>query len=170
MYAREMSHEEIIGTTTLNVCVNAIRDSADKLARKLTKEQKRTIEQSAANLADVVKQLIEGEGDEDQAEMIKRRMSRLKLQFGVVRKHPEDLVIMTMEDAQTLLAPVLERCDLDCPCVECTPDGEQSVRRAMVKGCETRKALKRLGLAEVGLSMECPYQYIVGNKGRGGKC
>lgn len=169
MHTREMSHEEIIGTTTLNVCVNAIRDSADKLARRLTEEQKRTIEQSAHNLADVVKQLIEGEGDEDQREMILRRMSRLKLQFGVVRKHPEDLVIMTMEDAQTLLAPVLERCDLDCPCVECTPDGERSVRRAMVKGCETRKALKRLGLAEVGLSMECPYQYIVAGKGRAGK-
>lgn len=73
------------------------------------------------------------------------------------------------EDAQTLLAPVLDRCDLDCPCVECTEDGERSVRRAMVKGCETRKALKRLGLAEVGLSMERPYQYIVADKGRAGK-
>ncbi len=166
MNAREMSHEEIIGTTTLNVCVNAIRDSADKLARRLTEEQKQTIRQSADRLAEVVRQLIEGEGDEDQREMILRRMSRLKLQFGVVRKHPEDLIIMTEKDAQTLLAPVLDRCDLDCPCVECTEDGERSVRRAMVKGCETRKALKRLGLAEVGLSMECPYQYIVADKGR----
>ena len=169
MHDREMSHEEIIGTTTLNVCVNAIRDNVKKLSRRLTDDQKRAVEKSAAQVAEVVKQLIEGDGDEDQREMILRRMSRLKLQFGMVRKHPEDLVVMTMEDAQTLLAPVLDRCDLDCPCVECTSDGERTVRRAMVKGCETRKALKRLGLAEVGLSMDCPYQYIVADKGRAGK-
>lgn len=70
-------------------------------------------------------------------------------------------MIMTMDDAQTLLAPVLDRCDLDCPCVDCTDDGERSVRRDLVKKCETRKALKRIGLSEVGLSMECPYQYIL---------
>lgn len=166
MSKREMSHEEIIGTTTLNVCVNAIRDSADKLARRLTEEQKRTVEQSAHNLADVVKQLIEGDGDEDQAEMIKRRMSRLKLQFGMVRKHPENDIILSQEDAQTLFAPALERCDLECPCVECAPDGDRTVRRDMVKRCEMRKALKRAGVAETGLSMECPYQYIVADKGR----
>ncbi|MDY4007508.1 MAG: hypothetical protein SOY94_01415 [Candidatus Limiplasma sp.] len=158
---RELSHEEIIGVTTLNVCVNAVRDSVEKLGRRLTGDQKSAIDQSAGRLTEVVKQLIECDGDEDQREMILRRMSRLKLQFGVVRKHPEDLVIMTMDDAQTLLAPVLDRCDLDCPCVDCTDDGERSVRRDLVKKCETRKALKRIGLSEVGLSMECPYQYIL---------
>lgn len=169
MYAREMSHDEIIGTTTLNVCVNAIRDNVQKLSRRLSDDQKRTIEQSAAQVAEVVKYLIEGDGDEDQREMILRRMSRLKLQFGMVRKHPENDIILSQEDAQTLFAPVLERCDLECPCVECTPDGDRAVRRDMVKRCETRKALKRAGVAETGLSMECPYQYIVTDKGRAGQ-
>ena len=31
---------------------------------------------------------------------------------------------------------------------------------AMVKGCEIRKALKRIGVSESGLSMDCPYQLM----------
>lgn len=54
---RELSHEEIIGVTTLNVCVNAVRDSVEKLGRRLTGDQKSAIDQSAGRLTEVVKQL-----------------------------------------------------------------------------------------------------------------
>jgi len=163
---RNMSDEEVVGVTTLNCCANAIIDNLGKVERRLRESKNGRyiglLKAASKIVAKAVKLLIEENPDADVRHMIITRMSRLKLQFGHVRKHPEELVIMTVDDAQTLLAPVLEKCDLDCPCISDTEDGERIVNTALVKSCETRKALKRIGLAEVGLSMDCPYQMIKG--------
>lgn len=164
MYERDLSTDEIVAITTLNCCANAIEDNLPKLARRLTPEQLETLKQAGKAVAETVRTVVEAEPDEDHQAMILTRMSRLKLQFGAVRKHPEELVIMTVEDAQTLLAPVLDRCDIDCPCVSYDEDGDKTVSRMLVRRCETRKALKRIGLSEVGLSMDCPYQMTVGGR------
>lgn len=165
---RELSTDEIKGLTTLNVCANAIRDSLPMLGKRFKRagqEQKQqAVEKLADEVAGVVDWLVHESEDEDQQKMVMTRMSRLKLQFGSVRKHPESLVMMTTEDAQTLLAPVLDKCDLECPCVEYAPNGDRVVIKSLVKACETRKALKRIGLAEVGLSMDCPYMMMLGGK------
>ena len=113
-------------------------------------------------VAEVVEHLLTESEDEDEQALIIKKMSRLQLQFGYVRKHPETLVMMNADDAQTLLAPVLEKCDLECPCIEYEENGDRKMVQRLVKGCETRKALKRLVLAELGLSMECPYRMMVG--------
>lgn len=120
------------------------------------------LDTAARLIAEVVEGVITESGDEDQQKMILTRMSRLKLQFGAVRRQPETLVIMTADDAQTLLSPVLDRCDLECPMDDETLTDAQ--RRECIKRCETRKALKRIGLSEVGLSMDCPYQMMPGGK------
>ena len=113
-------------------------------------------------LAKLVQAVIEESGDPDQQTMIIRRMRGLHLQFGYVRKHPDDLVMMSRDDAETLLAPVLEKCDLECPCITYDEDGNRVGNVAMVKACETRKALKRIGLSENGIGMDCPYQMLMG--------
>ena len=112
----------------------------------------------------MVENLVEGAPDPDQRTMILRRMAGLKLQFGHTRKHPEDIVIMDMHDAQLLLAPLFDRCDLECPFEGTDRDGNRIADRAAVKGCEIRKALIRLGVAETGLGGDCRFQYLVGGK------
>lgn len=165
---RQLCDDEVKSVTTMNCCSNAITDCLPHLERRLkTSGNGRYIGLTKAAskiLAKVVELVIKESPDTDQQAMIITRMSRLKLQFGHVRKHPEHLVIMTVDDAQTLLAPVLDRCDLECPCIQENDAGDRTVNTAMVKACETRKALKRIGLAEVGLSMDCPYQMISGGR------
>lgn len=165
MKNRDLSSDEIIAITTLNCCANAIRDMLPKLQRRLkaTGNARRIglAKGAAESIARVVKCMIEASPDEDQQQMVINRMSRLHLQFGHVRKHPEELVIMSAADADTLLSPVLEKCDLDCPCVLLDETGETVIDRSYVKGCEIRKALKRVGVSEVGLSKECPYQFVL---------
>ena len=166
MKYRELNHEEVVATTTFNCCANAILDNLPKVERRLKASGNgRKIGQlkgASKVIANVVQALIEESPDPDQQQMILTRMSRLKLQFGMVRKHPEELVIMTQHDAEILLAPVLEKCDLDCPCITYDADGNRIGNASMVKGCEIRKALKRIGLSETGLSMDCPYQMLTG--------
>ena len=163
---RELSTPEIQGVTTFNCCANAIRDSMKLVEKRLSKPghegYMEKLKNAADMVADVVEHLITESDDEDQQKMIRIRMSRLKLQFGAVRKQPESLVMMTNEDAQTLLSPVLDRCDLECPMEDETLTDAQ--RRECIRRCETRKALKRIGLSEVGLSMDCPYQMMPGGK------
>ena len=161
---KQLSDEEVIGITTINCCANAVEDCAEKLKRRVNPQRLRDLEEAVVAMKGLVKDVLDGAPDEDQREMILRRMSRLKLQFGAVRKHPEELVMLSMEDAQTLLAPVLDRCDLDCPCVSVDEDGDKTVSTLLVKQCETRKALKRAGVAELGLGMACPYQFLTGGK------
>lgn len=166
MKYRELNHEEVVATTTFNCCANAILDNLPNVERRLKANGNGRwiglIKGASKVIAKVVQLLIEESPDPDQQQMILRRMSRLKLQFGTVRKHPEELVIMTQNDAEILLAPVLEKCDLECPCITYDDDGNRIGNAAMVKSCETRKALKRIGLSEVGLSMDCPYQMLTG--------
>ncbi len=159
---KQLSNDEVIGMTTINCCANAVEDCAGKLSRRVTQEQKQDIDKAVLTMKGLVKTVLDEAPDEDQRKMILRRMGRLKLQFGAVRKHPEDLVMLSVEDAQTLFAPVLDRCDLDCPCVSVDEDGDKTVNALLVKQCETRKALKRAGVAELGLGMECPYQFLAG--------
>lgn len=165
---RELSTPEIQGVTTFNCCANAIRDSMKLVEKRLSKPghegYMEKLKNAADMVADVVEHLITESDDEDQQKMIRIRMSRLKLQFGAVRKQPETLVIMNIDDAQTLLAPVLDKCDLECPCIEYAENGDRAMVKRLVKACETRKALKRIGLSEVGLSMDCPYQMMPGVK------
>lgn len=169
MKYRELNNEEVAATTTFNCCANAILDNLPKVERRLKASGNSKwigLTKGAAKvIARVVQLLIEESPDLDQRHMILTRMSRLQLQFGHVRKHPEELVIMTQHDAEILLAPVLEKCDLDCPCITYDGDGNRIGNAAMVKGCEVRKALKRIGLSEVGLSMDCPYQMLTWKKG-----
>lgn len=166
MKYRELSHDEIVAVNTMNCCANAILDSLRKLERRLkaigNSRRIGLVKGSVKNIANVVQTIIEESPDPDQRQMILNRMSRLKLQFGMVRKHPEDLVVMSVPDAEILLAPVLEKCDLECPCITLSEDGSRVMNTAMVKGCETRKALKRVGMSEAGLGMECPYQMMTG--------
>lgn len=166
MKYRQLNHEEIVAVTTLNCCANAILENLPKLERRLKNNGNGRLvgltKGAAKTVANVVQRTIEENPDLDQQQMIITRMSRLKLQFGNVRKHPEDLVIMTQHDADILLAPVMEKCDLDCPCITYDADGNRIGNAAMVKGCEIRKALKRIGLSETGLSMDCPYQMLTG--------
>lgn len=166
MKYRELNHEEVVATTTFNCCANAILDNLPKVERRLKANGNgkwiNLVKGASKVTAKVVQMLIEESPDLDQQQMIINGMSRLKLQFGHVRKHPEELVIMTQHDAEILLAPVLEKCDLDCPCITYDADGNRIGNAAMVKGCEIRKALKRIGLSEVGLSMDCPYQMLTG--------
>lgn len=166
MKYRQLNNDEIIATTTLNCCANAVLDNLSKVEHRLKLNSKGRmigmLKGASKIIANAVQCLIEENNDPDQQQMIINRMSRLKLQFGHVRKHPEELVIMTKHDAEILLAPVLEKCDLECPCMTMDKDGNQICNTAMVKGCEIRKALKRIGLSEVGLSMDCPYQMLTG--------
>lgn len=157
---RKLSTDEVIGLTTINCCANAIRDNEPKLRRRLG-DAAVNLTKAADLVAGAVEQLIEGAPDADQRQMIINRMSRLKLQFGHTRQHPEELVIMSVDDAQTLLAPLFDRCDIDCPCCQY---GEHEVNMALVKQCETRKALNRIGVSETGLGGECKYQYLIGGK------
>lgn len=162
---RKLSSDEVVALTTINCCSNALRDNAGKLSRRLRGGE---LENSLAHAADVVagavENLVEGAPDPDQRTMILRRMAGLKLQFGHVRKHPDDIVIMDMHDAQLLLAPLFDRCDLECPFEAVDADGNRIADRAAVKGCEIRKALIRLGVAETGLGGECKYQFLMGGK------
>lgn len=166
MKYRELNHEEVVATTTYNCCANAILDNLPKVERRLKASGNgkwiNLVKGAAKVIAKVVQMLIEESPDLDQRQMILTRMSRLQLQFGHVRKHPEELVIMTQHDAEILLAPVLEKCDLDCPCITYDEEGNRIGNVAMVKSCEIRKALKRIGLSETGLSMDCPYQMLMG--------
>lgn len=165
MKYRELSSEEVIAVTTLNCCANAIRDNLPKITRRLKAlgmgRLIGLVIGAASILIKVVNLIITESPDHDQQTMIRNRMSRLKLQFGHVRKSPEDLIIMSVDDAQTLLAPCLDKCDIDCPCSLEACNGNVKLHTALVKSCETRKALKRIGVSEVGLSMECPYQMMV---------
>lgn len=171
MKYRDLNHDEIIAVTTLNCCANAIAANLPKLERRLKNGGNgRSIgltKGAAKAVGNVVGTVLQEAPDEDQRQMIINRMSRLQLQFGVVRKHPENLIIMEVDDARTLLAPVLEKCDLECPCISYDENGNQVGNVAMVKACETRKALKRIGLKEVGLSIECPYQMLLGRERKG---
>lgn len=164
MTYRQLSSDEIAAITTLNCCANAIADNLPRLERRIKNgglgRYIGLVKGLHKILCKVVQRVIEESPDPDQQQMILTRMSRLQLQFGHVRKHPESLVIMTPHDAEILLAPVLDRCDLECPCVTLDADGHEICDSAAVRGCETRKALKRIGLSEVGLSMDCPYQLI----------
>ena len=80
------------------------------------------------------------------------------------RVDPEDMVILSTADAQTLFAPVLEKCDLDCPCVKLDKNGEEVPDIVAIKQCETRKALVRAGVSQIGLGT-CPYSMLIGRKG-----
>lgn len=168
MKYRQLNNEEIIAVTTLNCCANAVLDNLPKVEHRLKFNSKGRmigmLKGASKIIAKAVQCLIEENNDPDQQQMIINRMSRLKLQFGHVRKHPEELVIMTKHDAEILLAPVLEKCDLECPCITYDEEGNRIGNNAMVKGCETRKALKRIGLSEVGLNMDCPYQMMTGKE------
>lgn len=166
MTYRKLSGEEVVALTTINCCVNAFYDKLPQLERRLKNQGKGRLiglaKGAAKIIGKVVEAVIEEAPDEDQKAMILTRMSRLHLQFGAVRKHPEELIIMTQADAQTLIAPVLEKCDLECPCISEDDDGNRYVNSAMVKGCEIRKALVRSGVSENGLGAECPYQFVKG--------
>lgn len=166
---RELNSDEIQALTTFNCCANACREMLYKVQRRLKEAEPKYLTdvlKAAELLSGVVEFLITQSGDEDQQQMIINRMARLKLQFGHVRKEPEELVIMTVDDANTLLSPVLDRCDLECPMED--ESLSEAQRRICVKRCETRKALKRVGLSEVGLSMMCPYQLIADAKTKKG--
>lgn len=168
---RELSGPEIVCVTTYNCCANAIRDNLSKVEKRLKRMGREDLmsrlNEAADILSDFVQLMIEESPDEDQRKMILTRMSRLFIQFGHYRKHPEELVIMTLNDSQLLLAPLLDRCDLECPCVEYDAGGDRSVNRELVKRCEVRKALKRIGVSETGLGAECKYQYLTGGKWNG---
>ena len=162
---RKLSTEEVKSLTTDNCCANALMDTAPKLARRLRGSGlEENLTKAADLVAAVVEYIIEGAPDPDQRTMILRRMAGLKLQFGHTRKHPEDIVIMDMHDAQMLLAPLFDRCDLECPFEATDADGNRIADRAAVKGCEIRKALIRLGVAETGLGGDCRFQYLMGGK------
>lgn len=159
---RKLSTEEIQGLTTINCCANALTDSIAKFSKREKREgydYASKLRTAAGLVAEVVEHVIESAPDEDQRVMILRRMSTLKLDFGHVRKHPQDLVMMDYKDADLLLAPVLDRCDLEYPC----QDESLSERQqwAACKACETRKALTRLGVQEAGLGSKCQYQYLL---------
>ena len=166
MKYRQLNHDEVVATTTLNCCANAVLDNVAKVERRLKNcgngRMIGLLKGASKNIANVVETLIKESPDLDQQQMIITRMSRLKLQFGVVRKHPEELVIMSQHDAEILLAPLFEKCDLDCPCIYYDEEGNKIGNAAMVKGCEIRKALKRIGISEYGLSADCPYQMLTG--------
>ena len=160
---RPFSSEELLAISTINCCANAVRDNIDRLWRRTDGNGlKDRLTAVSATLGEIVQTLVDMGGDDDQKAGIVRRMLRMKVTLGYVHHPLEEVVMLSVGDANTLLAPVLDRCDIECPCV--TVDdatGERTVNRAAVKGCETRKALKRAGVAEVGLSMECPYSMMV---------
>ena len=157
------STDEIKVMTTINCCANAVIDSIPrfgKLAKRDGFDYSGKLAEASRLLSEIVQHLMEIAPDEDQREMIWRRMRGLKLQFGHVAKHPDNLVWLDVNDANTLLAPLLDNCDIACPCTDDSLTDEQ--KRACVKQCETRKALRRLGVQEDGLSSECPYQWMIG--------
>lgn len=166
MRNRQLNSDEVIALQTLNCCSNAVFANIPNLERRM----KATglgrwigMTKGAAKVLHlVVRHVLLTGSDPDQREMILRRMGSLQLQFGHTRKHPEKLIMLSQEDAETLLAPVLEKCDLDCPCITYDKNGDRVLNTAMVKACETRKALKRAGMSETGLSYECPYHMMTG--------
>ena len=161
---RKLSAEELRALTTINCCTNALRDMKkyiQKMCRRNGREDLLQQLETAAHLSGgVAKELIESAPDEDQKVMIIRRMRGLKLQFGYVRKHPPDIVTMDMKDANLLLAPLFDRYDLECPCLDDAYDYKTQVQ--LVKMCEVRKALVRLGVSENGLGGMCKYQMMIG--------
>ncbi len=161
---KKLSSDEVVALTTDNCCANALRDNAPKLARRLNGSGLEDNLTKAADLvAAVVEYIIEGAPDPDQRTMILRRMGSLQLQFGHTRKHPEELVMMDMGDAQTLLAPLFDRCDIDCP-YDALSESGVTCNQAGIEACEVRKALARIGVAETGLGGECKYQFLIGGK------
>lgn len=164
MHNRQLNNDEVIALQTYNCCSQAILDNLSKLERRLKAYHLGwmigLLKGAAKILHNVVLRILMTEEDPDLRQRIIIRMSKLQLQFGHTRKHPEPLVILTIKDAQTLLGPVLEKCDLECPCITYDDAGNKICDPTMVKGCEIRKALRRAGLAEVGISADCPYQMI----------
>lgn len=162
---RKLTTQEIADVTTFNCCANAVQDKLDHFARRERDEgypYTDKLREAYRLLAEVVEHVIESAPDEDQRIMIRRRMGALKLDFGHVRKHPMELIWMDLNDADMLLAPVLEKCDLECPCQdESLTENEQWIACKM---CETRKALLRIGVQDSGLGSKCKYQYLLPTK------
>lgn len=161
---RKLSSEELRALTTINCCTNALRDMQQYI-RKMCKRNGREdlledLEKAAHLSGGVARAMIEAAPDEDQRIMIIRRMQGLHMQLGYTRKHPPEVVTMDMRDANLLLAPLFDRCELECPCQDDAYDYKTQMQ--LVKMCEVRKALVRLGVAEDGLGGKCQYQYLIG--------
>lgn len=163
MYKR-LNTEEVSAVKTAIVAAVALQDKMPYLTRRLKGMGKGRVagllKGAQKVMIDSAWDIINESPDEDQRECIKRRVDRLQLQFGSVRKSPEELVYLSAGDAQTLFAPVLEKCDLECPCVKMNKDGEEEPDIVAVKQCETRKALVRAGVSQLGMGT-CPYQFMV---------
>ena len=167
MYKR-LNTEEVAAVKTLIVAAAAVEDKLPLIARRLKGMGKGSqvwlLKGAQKQLMNATWAVVRESPDVDQQEYIMRRVDRLQLQFGAVRKHPEDMVILSTADAQTLFAPVLEKCDLDCPCVKLDKNGEEVPDIVAIKQCETRKALVRAGVSQIGLGT-CPYSMLIGRKG-----
>lgn len=161
---RPLNTDEIKALQTINVAAVASKDNIGLLYRRIDKDYAAKLQAACDTLREAVEAIIDQSPDEDQRIAIKRRMDHLKLQFGFVRQRPETYLVLSEEDAQTLIAPCLEKCDLECPCIEYGDGGDRTVNKALVKGCETRKALRRLSVSPIGLGSECPYQMLLGRK------
>lgn len=166
MYKR-LNTEEVAAVKTAIVAAAALEDKLPLIARRLKGMGKGSqvglLKGAQKQMMNAAWAVIRESPDVDQQEYIMRRVERLQLQFGAVRKSPEDMVIISTADAQTLFAPVLEKCDLDCPCVKLDKNGEEVPDIVAIKQCETRKALVRAGVSQVGLGT-CPYSMLIGRK------
>lgn len=162
---RRLNTEEVAAVKTVLVSAAALEDKMPILERRLKGMGRGRLlgllKGAVKTMGNTMWAIIRESEDEDQQEYIVRRLDRLQLQFGAVRKRPEDMIILSVDDACTLIAPALEKCDIDCPCVKLDNNGEEVPDIVAIKQCETRKALVRAGVSELGMGT-CPYQMMTG--------
>lgn len=156
---RPLNQEEIIAVTTLNCSASASAEKIDKLGKRLSEEDLRALTEANKTIKEMVTKIVNQGPDLDEKRRIVNRMNALKISVGYTNKPFEQMIFLTMDDANTLIWPALERCNLDCPFAELERElgNEMIYDKTGAKQCETRKALIRAGVKGTGLSEFCPY-------------
>lgn len=157
MKYRRLNQKEIIAAGTLNCTANAVKANIPALSNRLTDEDEKEVQDALDVLSGMVGKIIGQTPDEDERAHLERRITSLQVSLGYVKKPFNMKVMLSEEDANVLLWPVLERCNLDCPCISLDEDGDTVAKVGAVKGCVTRKALVRAGVRGTGKSSLCPY-------------
>lgn len=160
---RDYSTNELAGIATLNLIAAALDDIIDnKLARRLTDEEKKLLNNCRARVDATVKAAFDRIPDPDRREGLARRMLVMKLNVGYTDHRPDELVCLSVPDASTLVGHALNYCEYECPCVQVDEHtGERTVCREAVRRCEMARLYRRMMLVGGDVSAECPYSVMV---------
>lgn len=157
MTKRRLNSDDIIALASVNCCGNALANNLAGFERMTDGEGMEKLHQALENVQDVVRDVIAAEEDPDRATGIRRRLAGMVVSIGHVHKAPDEMYLVSANDLDMLVAAMLEKCEIDCPCVTWGEDGSRTVDTVAVKRCETAKMFKRLLLREKGMGAECRF-------------